>query len=546
MNRLLDQEVEEVAMEEFDEAMRVAQVTATIVIPSSSGVRMSPSPPPPSPSGSAQRGEPSKPTNDLPDGAGPGETRMFSHTPSLGDSEDLQSMVDREPNNFLWTDEVEDPKWVGLQIQWQMMERKYLARIRKLEEITAQVKRALDQVPPQLSKRRHQDQDVGHDEGHDVGQVVDQDVGRDEDQDEEVVVYDVPDDDGEDGDLQSHHGQHGHHGSETQRVRATGSSNSSRRENSQGATQHLGSGRSDRSGVKQGPPVKKSKAGKRGNLSIQSNSSSASASYRSHPDLVSIFHVFGKNEAADYIKGVTTLMQKVKDLISVNNVDILTHLTTGSNVAKFQVFQHVARHLNVLRSEEELLRFMSRKNLVDLPVRYASAQTFPAMPNVAPTTKANTLSVYNACWTNQGGYQRNRFLKLVLSLTHPKLASCVMSLQGDQQYMALLKNLFSKESHPWLQAFHYTVMMTVTSVYDLSRNRVFFPNIGYEEVFLPSNVSSVQFENLVYKTRSISWTREQFETYFRSEKVATPLRDLDNLHLKELQIVKATLNRSYH
>ena len=238
MNRLLDQDVEEVAMEEFDEAMRVAQVTATIVIPSSSEGRISPS----SPSGSARtRGEPSKPAIGLPDGAGPVEARMSSHPPSLGDSEDLQNLVDQEamePNNFLWEDDVDDSRWVGLQIDWQMKERRYLARIRKLEDITAQVKRALDQVPPQqFSKRRHQDQDVGHD----VGQDVDQNVDQDEDQDVEVVVYDVPDDDGEDGDQQGHLGQHGHHGSETQRVsRATGSSNSSRRESSHGATQHLG------------------------------------------------------------------------------------------------------------------------------------------------------------------------------------------------------------------------------------------------------------------------------------------------------------------
>ena len=120
-----------------------------------------------------------------------------------------------------------------------------------------------------------------------------------------------------------------------------------------------------------------------------------------------------------------------------------------------------------------------------------------------------------------------------------------MSLQGDQQHMILLKNLFPKESNPWVQAFNHVVLMSVTSVYDLDRNRQFYVNTGSKEVFLPQNVSSYQFENQVFDTREISWTREQFVNCFRSLKVTTPLKNLDNLHLQELEVVKSILNRPY-
>ena len=146
MNRLLAEDEGEAAMEEFDEAMKEVQVAATIVIPSSSGGRTSPSSSPP---GSARtRGEPSKPATGLPDGAGPVEARMSSHPPSLENLENLEDRENLEPNDFIWEDDVNHSKWVDLQIEWQVKERRYLAKIKKLEDLTANVARALDQVPP--------------------------------------------------------------------------------------------------------------------------------------------------------------------------------------------------------------------------------------------------------------------------------------------------------------------------------------------------------------------------------------------------------------
>ena len=183
---------------------------------------------------------------------------------------------------------------------------------------------------------------------------------------------------------------------------------------------------------------------------------------------------------------------------------------------------------------------MTTRHLLDLPVNYRNSETLAPLPNIAPSSRPNVLSIHNFCFNKQGTYQRNRFIKMVLSLNHPKLASAVMTLQGDQAATELLKGLFSRQHNVWLQAFHYNILLLATNCYDLSRGRKFYRN-KEDDVFLPSNIASVQFEHKIYMTRQVAWSRVDFEHNFRSRKVSAPLRDMDNLHIQELQFIKTTL-----
>ena len=524
INRLLGQDMEETPMDVYNAGMTVLAVSATVVVPPREPRVPTPATSP-SPSGSPERGEPSKLTNDdLDDNRG-------QSTASLADTRNSQLLEDQrfQSSNFQWVEDVTDTRLTDMQLKWKELEQSYLTRISRLEESMVRVKTALDLAPLHLPMGRHQV------EGH---------------ADQEQSVYNVSDEEGDrelqerdlqDGVLQNRLGPsrgQGHR-SDGHSAKVTGSARY--REDPQDARGHLGRVNSER-GVFKHLPLRKSKAARR----LLSRPTSASHSFRrcNQAELVSIFRVYYKAEAVTYIKGLSLLLANIKNLIFVNNTEVLNCLTTGSDQSKYQTLQQIAKHLNVLQSESELVSSMSRGNLLEVPARYSSVQTFPPLLNVAPLTKLNTLNVFNSCWTTQGVFQRNRLCKFI-SLLHPKLASCLMSLQGDQQHMVLLKNLFPKETNPWVQAFNHVVLMTVTSVFDLDRNRQFYDNTGSKEVFLPQNVSSHQFENQVFDTREISWNREQFVNCFRSLKVTTPLKNLDNLHLQELEVVKSILNRPY-
>ena len=296
------------------------------------------------------------------------------------------------------------------------------------------------------------------------------------------------------------------------------------------------------------PPVKKVKncyaadrsESSQRNLSTQ-NSNPTTNPTRRNPSLKSIFKVYSKQESSMYIRGISGLVNKVKNLVSKFNPDIISELTQGSDRNKFQVLQHISKHMNVMRNEDELLQFLTTRNLLNVPINYKDLATFPSLPNIAPSTRPNLLNIHNFCFNGQqGSYQRNRFVKMVLSLASPKLASCVMTLQGDQLANDLLKNLFSKQNNVWLQVLHYHILLQATYCFDLSRGREFYIN-KVQDIFLPANVTSVQFEQKLYLSCEVAWSRTDFEHHFRSKKVSAPLRDLDNLHLNELQFIKTTL-----
>ena len=222
INRLLGQDVEEIPMDEYDTARMpvVAEVSATVVIPSS-GPRVSTPATSPSLSGSTERGEPSKLTSD-----GLDDNRGRS-TSSLEDTGDSQLLEDQyQPSAFRWVDDVTDTRLADMQLKWKELEQTYLTKISRLEESMVRVKTALDLAPLQLPKGRHQT------EAH---------------ADQEQIVYDVSDNEDElqgrdlqDGDLQNHLGPgrgQGHH-SDGHSARVTGSARY--REDPQDARGHLG------------------------------------------------------------------------------------------------------------------------------------------------------------------------------------------------------------------------------------------------------------------------------------------------------------------
>ena len=133
-------------------------------------------------------------------------------------------------------------------------------------------------------------------------------------------------------------------------------------------------------------------------------------------------------------------------------------------------------------------------------------------------------------------------MKLLISIIHPKLASAIMSLQGDKTNVDLLKTLFSKQSNIYLQIFHYNLLIQITACYDVTRGRKFLANKNESEVYLPSNVTSPQFEQRVFQTRSMAWSRADFRKYFHSEHVASPMKSMDNLHLCELIYIRGVLS----
>ena len=424
-----------------------------------------------------------------------------------------------QPILFDWSAAVENPESVDMEITWQEEKRGYLQTIKELETFKKNVILALGEVTPegQLAKRRHQSLSPGQQEG-----------AQGNYQDEEHV-QDVPADqfDQEERDIQL---------AQRRSLELPGDKASQ--------SDYLRS---------QPPPAKKVKNCNSADPSDQSSNRNLSSqgSQDSRPTagpnrrsttLKSISRIYSKQESSQYIKGISALLNKVKHSITKFNPEIITELSKGSERNKFQLIQHVGKHMNVMRNEDELLQFLTTRNLLSLSIDYENLVTFPALPNIAPSTRPNLLNIHNFCFNKQQGqYQRNRFVKMVISLCSPKLASCIMVLQGDQLANDLLKNLFSKQSSIWMQVLHYNLLLQATYCFDLSRGRNFFIN-KVQEIFLPANVTSVQFQQKIYQSREVAWTRADFELHFHSQKVSAPLRDLDNLHLNELQFIKTALS----
>ena len=498
--------------------------------PSSSGEPVASSCPPLSPTTS--RGEPTKENRPSasPARTTPGwvENTITLDSPQILSPEILPKL---QPILFDWADAVQDPEAVDKEIIWLEKERVYLQRLEEFETFRRNVILALGEITPdgQLAKRRHQSpspdqQEDAQRQPH--GSLLD-----------EEDVQDVPvdqRDDREARDIQR--------GAQRDSLKPSGDREF----------------HSDN--VKCQPPAKKVRSDcKSADHNSDWNQGSPRTSSGPGPqdprttagpntrptDLKSISRIFRKQESIEYIQEVSAFLNKVKHAVSKFNPDIVTELNKGSDRNKFRLIEHVGKHLNVMRDEPELLQFLTTKNLLNLPIdNYEYLVTFPSLLNISPSTRTNVLSIYNFCYIKeQSQYQRNRFIKMVLSLCCPKLAACVMVLQGDQLANDLLKNIFSKQSNIWVQVLHYNLLIQATYAYDLSRGRTFFSN-KTKEIFLPANITSAQFQQKLYLSREIAWTRSDFELFFHSKRVSSPLRDLDNLHLSELQFIKKAMSHS--
>ena len=260
------------------------------------------------------------------------------------------------------------------------------------------------------------------------------------------------------------------------------------------------------------------------------------------PELRSVFRIYSKAESTAYLRGVSVLLTQAKELLAKYNPEIVEKLKQGSDRTNFHILQHIAKHLNKLRNEDQLLAFLKTKDLLSVPSHYESSANLPPLPNLLPGTRASTLNIHNLTYNaKQDLYLRNRLVKLVFSIIHPKLASTIMTLQGDKTSVDLLKTLFSKQSNIYLQIFHYHLLLQTTASYDLSRGRTFLAN-SEPDVYLPSNVTTVQFEQKVFQTRLVAWTRSDFRKNFHSVQVASPMKSMDNLHICELLYIKSVLS----
>ena len=448
-----------------------------------------------SPSSSPSPGEPSKNSHSGPPGLEP--------TPIVSRPVSPETPAVVENNFFDWNEDVHITEVIDVELDWQDRERKYLQEIKELRAFREQVVRVVQGT--YSAQQAHgsttgQDGAATTDLGEDRGQVVGQ---------PEAV-------------------RQGHRAQRKGRRGEPASTRDSSSEFLRPTSTNLP------------PPVKRKKSNSERDLVLQNSNSVATQPKRS-PELRSIFRIYSKAESTAYCKGISVLLTQAKELLSQYNPEIVAKLNEGSDRTKFHILQHIAKHLNKMRDEDQLLAFLRTRNLLSLPSHYEDSTNFPPIPNILPGNRASTLNIHNFTYNaKQDLYMRNRLVKLVLSVAHPKLASTIMTLQGDKANMDLLKILFSKQSNVYLQIFHYHLLLQITASYDLSRGRTFLTN-SEPDVYLPSNVTTIQFEQKVFQTRQVAWTRPEFQKNFHSVKVASPMKDMDNLHIQELLYIKSVL-----
>ena len=174
-------------------------------------------------------------------------------------------------------------------------------------------------------------------------------------------------------------------------------------------------------------------------------------------------------------------------------------------------------------------------------LNYEQSNTFPSLPNLTPSQNNHTPSIYNFCYNHsQEQFQRNRFIKLALSISNPKFCSCVMTLQGDAN--EILKTIFPTNWNIWLQVLHLNLLTQIIYSYDFTRGRKFY-DLKTKDIFLPLNINCYQFQAKIQLSRSTPWTQHDFVNHFQSRMVASPMKNLDNLHLSELRYIKAQLKQ---
>ena len=260
-------------------------------------------------------------------------------------------------------------------------------------------------------------------------------------------------------------------------------------------------------------------------------------------ELRSIHRPYSRAESSAYITGISVMLIQTKDLLCKFNPEIVESLRCGSDQTNFFTLQQVTKHLNKVRTESQLFEFLTNTDLLHAPNNYENSEQLPPLPNLFPGNRSSMMNIHNVTHNaKQNSYLRNRLIKLLISVIHPKLASAIMSLQGDRMSAELLKTLFAKQANIHLQIHHFYLLLIVTSCYDVTRGRTFYANKD-SELYLPSNIQSPQFEQRLFQSRDMAWSRADFRKYFHSENVQKPMQSLDNLHLCELVYIREILSR---